>query len=334
MDTNAHVVFGLADAVYGGTVPSGFGGTTTSTLISPNVKQGITIGGPTARVPLKLSTALASFWVKLYLYAPITVTSGYALYTAYSGTNPLFRLALANTSRVFKIETYNGTAWSTVATAATGLSSSTRYQIDIQASIADSGGAIRMYVDGSLYLEFTGDTLTNTATTADSVEIGGLNSSTSSYLTIISSLMIREDDTRQAKIYETSLTGAGGYAEMTGAYTDVDELGSINDADKLVATAAGQRSTFAKSALPAGADSGMQVSALVVGARGLRSADATITGVNLLAESGATLGESATKPLDVSFSPVNGIFVTDPNTSAAWTFSAVDAAKVGIKSVA
>jgi hypothetical protein len=60
-----------------------------------------------------------------------------------------------------------------------------------------------------------------------------------------------------------------------------------------------------------------------------RKDDATTRTVRANLKSGATTANGATKAMGASYQSYSDVYLTDPNTSAAWTVSAVNAIQVG-----
>jgi hypothetical protein len=134
-----------------------------------------------------------------------------------------------------------------------------------------------------------------------------------------------------ARIKAVFPDGAGNYTEWTPSagsnYQAVDENPPDDDTTYVSSSTPNQRDTytFGASGLPSST-----VKAVVVNMQA-RKDDGGTREIAGMARSSSTDGVAATQTLASSYANYQGIFETDPNTSAAWGLSAVDGAEFGHK---
>lgn len=271
---------------------------------------------------------VSDFWMQFHEYilnAPWT--KDWVVFS--SGGTDLFKVHW-NGSDILELSVWNGAGWDTETTTVAYVSGTLR-QFDIRLWMHDTTGVFAIYVDGVLdYTHTTTDTIRTAATSIDAVRIEGTRGTGEEYF---SSIFVADSDTRNTVMLPATANAAGAHSDMTGAYTDIDETGTPNDTDKLTTSTAGDVSTFGKTALPAGYNSGYNVEGVLVSARA-QKAPTSPQNLQLAVRSGTTDGFSGNKALDTSFGPHQAFFATDPNTAAAWTFANADACQIGVKAIA
>ena len=221
-----------------------------------------------------------------------------------------------------------------------------RFKMDSAAA-----GTARVYIDGSLQIDNSdpaASSLTGTYTA------GGLNQPNRIYLNrtastgvnwLIDDLVIYDDvagvtgdlrssvnfplgDSRIEILYPTGAGSTTQWTPNTGAnYAAVDEAVSDEDTTYVQNGTSTQKDLYAfgnLSGTPA------TVHAVVVNARG-KSADAGAPGVKGTTLSAAAVGDSASMTLGAAYRNHQLNIPIDPNTSAAWTGAAIDAAEFGVK---
>lgn len=248
--------------------------------------------------------------------------------------NPWIRL-IGQAGYTQKLQYNSGTGgsptWTDVSGATTtGLSiNGVTSAFDFAVSVV-SGGAhtVSMYYNNTLIWTYT--VTISSMTTIGRVRWGYPGGGLSGF----SQIMATQDQSTVAGHVKTiRATGAGTYGQWTGAYTDVNEV-VTSDATYNQATANNLLQSYAMGdiSLPAGytiaslrqcirvkndgANSPLNVDALV------RSGGTDYTSSNLSGINAGYTGLSSPR------------YPTDPNTSAAWTQSGINAVELGFKSAA
>ena len=210
--------------------------------------------------------------------------------------------------------------------------------VEVRAVIADSGGRIVLKVNGASVIDYTGDTKNGgTAASVDMV-----------YLTAISSAntdQYYDDiylcDATGAAPYNTFLgdvrvqtlipNGAGASTQSTpssGAnYTTVDEL-PYSATDYVQSNTSGNRDTYTFSDLSnVGTIYGVQNNFIA------KKTDAGSLSLKSAVKSGASVYYGSSAVLATNDATVSDTRSQDPNTSAAWTQSGVNALEAGFEVV-
>jgi hypothetical protein len=113
---------------------------------------------------------------------------------------------------------------------------------------------------------------------------------------------------------------------VQSAYKLVNELSSDEDSGYVYDATVNDQERFTFPGVTGGSVKGVMMYARA------RKDDATARSIRLVAKSGATVGDNgADIALSTTYQSYNAIFETDPNTSAAWTPTALNAAEFGIK---
>ncbi len=272
--------------------------------------------------------ASTSGWLHFSLYHDDTVHN--------EADNQIFRLIDSNTAQVvlqldgdngiWNLEYWDGSVF--VELAAVTLNEDVLTKYDIEWNIDNASGVFRLYQDGVLLSEFTGDTLHTGFTTINRVE---LNSGTSfaSFHAYFSEVIVADEDTRGWRLVTIAPTADGNDTAWTGTFADIDEI-DINDGDLINSPTADQIENFVYGDIPAAFD-GFEPAAVVVSARG-QNGGAGPSNVQANVRSGGTNYFSADLAgISGSFGPLQAVFATDPD-DGDWTSTAVNSAQFGVRS--
>jgi hypothetical protein len=283
-------------------------------------------------------------YVKVSFLASATfgVTGRFSQITSYSanaiimslaaGGNARLRLRLstaANTSTLY-IEKFDGSSSTTLGTSTLTLAAGTSnvYKIDVLVNYAALGGYVRVYVDQTEYISYSGDPTAGGSTSLDEVRLsGGYNVSTGGW----SEIIVASEDTRPLSLKTLNPNAAGDVTEWTGAYTDIDDI-TASDADTASSGTAGQILTTESTGMPAGG-SGEAIRMVKIVASALRGA-AGPQKIQIGVKSGSTYGWSPDLALDTGYTPVSHTLTTDPATGQPFAREAITALKFAMKSVA
>lgn len=320
-------------------IPEGyqFTSTTNASYIAPYAKQGV--GAYSAAITSEKARTVFSdvsvVGVSAYYYtSPSNV--GTELICFCNG-NPSVSgnklLLLRFNSNKLVLCTVSGTTETVVATGTTTISSYTLIRLDINVTISDTEGVFNVYLNrgSSPEVSFSGDTKTQSHSTVNNIKIG-VSGSIAGQTAYWSAIIVADGDTRKLVYKEHTMTGAGGLAEMSGAYTTIDETG-IDDTDFITANTSGQRNTFTKSAIDAAlTGSGYNMVAQVVWMRATTDPTSMTKG-RLLLYDGTNLSESSDNTLAIGYMPYQKVFSTPPD-GGSWNFTKAGNTQPGIKALA
>ena len=230
-----------------------------------------------------------------------------------------------------------GTAAGTsLGVSSSGMILGTWHYLEGEITISDTVGVFKTYIDNAQVINLTAqDTRNGSPTTIDTINFGiGETSGSSNYGSFsFDDLYVTDSATKLGErkietIYPTSDV-AQGFARSAGTtnYTLVDEATVNGDTDYVQGSTVGDVDTYGLGNLtstPTTIDA-VQVMAFA------EKTDAGSRSIALQVKSGATTSDGANFPLAASYTKLERMLLTDPNTAAAWTLSGVNALQGGPK---
>lgn len=238
------------------------------------------------------------------------------------------------------LEVRRGTSTGTVlATGAATIADDTWYMIEVNATIADSGGKCNVYINGSAApdISYTGDTKNaGTNTTIDALRLsmsyGSIIRITDVYILNTAGSAPLNTQLGDVSVRTLLPSGNGTTSQLTGSdgnstdnYALVDEI-PISSADYVGSSTGDQYDTYAMNDLPAGVTN---VYACAWNGY-LAKSDAGAISAAPVIRSDGTDYTGSTLALPTSYATQQVIYATDPATSSAWATSAVDAVEAGM----
>lgn len=317
----------LAEFALGSPSTTDLDASTTAANIGPYCVEGIVINGAAFGIDYPYPIAASSeIWLKCSWRCNSTAWGSGSRAFLFSGpTSELFRLR-GTTNEDVTWEYYNGSGWTTIATVTTP-NPNVLYEFMFHILLDNSVGVAEFYVNGTLEASLAGgDTIFTSDTTIDTVSFGTVAGGS---FTTISAVMIADEDLSDWVFSQTNIDGNGTYTAWTNDYTAVDEAG-FNDTDTVFSSNNGDVETFTFGNLSTDFSSGWDVVALVVTPRAAKGASGPGY-VKPVCYSGTTLGEGSSKALELTYAPLPHIFTQDPDAVAAWTYSTINSAEIGVK---
>lgn len=304
-------------------------GNSTSAAFSPTLRE----------QEIALSSASSDFWFHATMYlSNFGATDTGELLRFRSGSGGELRLrgvgsgSTSNDVNLRFEKTTNGTTWTQI-----GSNFLMRYaflhQLDIRVKLHASTGDVKMYANGVLMFSFQGDTSGQTSTVTHII-FGGLTTSSLTSLPYWAEVVVADEPTFDWHVATLPVTGAGNHTQWTGTFADVDEAG-INYADLITTNTTNNQQTFGVTNTQSGQTNNNTIKAVAVASKTAITTDATPSDVQHLLRSGGTTFATAnlSVPKDSNYHSRVTLYLTDPNTAAAWTTGGVDAMEVGIKAV-
>lgn len=310
---------------------------TDATKISPYVSEGITSNA--ARTPLVIfdhGSLLSEGWCSFYLChhdgGNFTTFGQWVVGEDGLAARQVFAIVQTTNSASPQPGYRRSSGFETGSLLATDpavFAKGARERWDIHWKIADAGGIFQLYRNGSLTIDYSGDTLGNTSAGISRLMIG-LPGATINYS--VSGIIVADEDTRGMIYHQTLVNGNGSDQGLSGGFGAVDGVG-IDDGDGLAFSAAGAKSGFTKAAIHSDFNSGYDVLAVCASARGKRG---TTTGIGQRAflSSNGDVVNGDSNILEPIYTHAHVCAVVDPDTGAAWTLAAANAAQVGVEIVA
>lgn len=199
-------------------------------------------------------------------------------------------------------------------------------RLDVYLKIHATEGVFRLYVDGAICIDYTGDTTAYRTNFVNRIGFG--STSTTSNGGVHSAAIIADIDTRPLTFHQRLPTGNGAETDWTGDYTSVDETG-LNDADFIKATALDDVETFTFPDLPVYAATQL-LETLVISGRARNSGD--IQEIKGIARVGSTNYEApAVFDSSPTFLMQQWQLPLNPANGQPWTGADIDAAEFGVK---
>lgn len=241
------------------------------------------------------------------------------------------------------IRVYRGST-SLLGTSSLVMSNNAWHTVEVRWQITSvTVGIIEVWIDGIRWLNLTGVDNTNTANAnVQGVALGnseltlGTGSNTfwayDDFAINDTSGTINNGQIGEGRVVLLKPNGAGSNTNLTRGGTDSGANWSQCDelppslTDYVYSATAGTRDTYALEDVPAGS---WTVNCCEVLAYAQNS-DAGAGSLGLTVKSGATTNEGTAQNLAITAVYVRQLYETDPNTSAAWTVSAVTALEAGI----
>lgn len=228
--------------------------------------------------------------------------------------------------------TRNGTV---LATSTDTISLNVWYYLEFKVTIANSGGYAEARINGVNWVDFTGDTQTTANATADGVRFANTsnagNVDVDDIYVLDSNGAANNDFLGDCRVEGLLPSGAGNYAQFTPSagsnYENVDEDAQDGDSTYNESDTNGHMDTFAMGNLTS-------TSGSIYGLQWLAHARKTDGGARVmrrLIRQGGSDYEGSDVSLADTYAYYREMLEQDPDTSAAWTISGVNAVEAGYK---
>jgi len=273
-----------------------------------------------------ISTSTMGAWIKRNISPAATEILGY--YTP--GTSAVCSL-FSSSDGSMRFVRGNSDNTNVLVTAPAGsFMPSTWNHVEIIFTQNATTGSVSIYVNGSLVASGTG---LNTGSSAyDRIAFFGAGSPG----TIIDHVVLQDASNRLNKTYldtfEPSSNSSVAWTPLSGNnYANVNEGGSDGDTTYVSSSTVSQKDEYNQSGITDSPANIYAVEAQYVG----RKDDAGTRQVRSNVKSGSTTSNGTTNTMSSSYAMYRGgILTTDPNTSAAWTKTGVNAVKQQIEVIA
>lgn len=209
---------------------------------------------------------------------------------------------------------------------------------DIHIKIASTGGFIRLYIDGNLVYDETGDTVASTSATGfDTIrflnqDTIGLNAGNDEDLNHWGQVLVSDENTINAKVYTLTPTAGSTNDWPTGSVTDVDET-DADDTDQAYTDTDNDQFTIDTSVTLPSVTSPVKYTALVQSFRASYDSGSPVTKLTpFLNDTTATSTSFASSiSLTTGLDGYQEIWSTDPADSSNWTASKINNYEFGLQ---
>lgn len=265
------------------------------------------------------SAPQSAFWLTARYYATNSYSSS-SYFIQLKDASGVTRLTvdIAPGLRLSKVSAAGSVT--SLATTAVTPAAATLIKVDMYVNYGASG-TVQLYLDGTLVLSYSGNTVTDSATAIASVVLGGINTNVPHYW---SEVICADVDTRSMSLVTLAPTANGNTFNWdAGSYANINET-TLDDTGVISSGTVGQVAQFTVGS--SGITGNSAIKAVCVTAR----ASAGTTGPQHVKASVRTGGAdyaSATIALQSgSLARIQGVFLTNPATGNAWVNSDVTAA--------
>ena len=265
-----------------------------------------------------------------FLYRHISASYGKQVLGLYNGSNTALNVNCLITSGLVTVR--RGTTL--LDTGSKVLAANTTYLIEVYAKIADSGGRFVVKVDGETDIDFTGDTLESTYTQFDNVRLGYHGASYFGAAYFDNFIMDNSAWIGDTKIQAIVPTGAGNSTNWTPSagnnYACVDEI-PPSDADYVSTNSNDVVDTYAAGNLAGDVQS---VKCVQIQSRARTDGAPTPKNLKLVARVNGTDYLSGDNAVSVAEKGLYNLWELNPDDSASWEVSDVNAMEIGKRSAA
>jgi len=206
-------------------------------------------------------------------------------------------------------------------------SGSTGFRIDMQVANYGAAATIKVYLNGTQIISFTGDASLSGITDLDTVCIGWTNGAITTF-TQTSEVIVADEDTRAFSLVTLLPNALGTTDQWTGTFTDINEA-ALSDATVNTTNVVAQLQQYALSDLPSG---NFAVKAVTISARATAPAGSTSNSVQLGVQTGTGTDVGTAQAPGTGLVTLTRIMATDPTTASQWTPTVVNGMQLVMKS--
>jgi len=203
------------------------------------------------------------------------------------------------------------------------------HAIVVRAKIDDAAGVIQVWVDGNLFIDYSGDTKPGADSQISTVQYGISSANSGMYDDIwLATSLISYD----AKIVGLRPSADGDLTEWTAFgggshYEKVREIPPDDDTSYEYSTVSGNRALYHIDDLDGVGKTilGLNVTAVMAETAG------SVGKTRILAKTGGTVYNGDDEDLFITYSALNKFWATNPDTGVAWADADVDALQIGVE---
>lgn len=312
----------------GSTFANGTNGRDTSFFQQSNASQSGT------RECYAAFTAQSSLWFHMICAsgASSSLTTNAAIVSFNNDTTAQLRLTATSNSTTNALEikvekTTNGTTYTQLGSSVFLMPAATMtYDFEI---VTGGSGKFNVWRDGVQVFTFSGDVTTQT--TINRVAFASHHTSA---VASCSEMIVSDTPTLGMKLFQMFPNAAGGTNTWTGTQTAIDD-GTYDETDFVETNTVNNVCIFNHNDLTSTLIGTRTVSGVFLSAAGTIQAASTPTDVQGVVKTGGNTFTSASQGFSTSGarSLLAAAWTTNPNTSAAWTLSELNAIQLGFKAV-
>ena len=288
-----------------------------------------------------LPAAKTEIWVRVAVYLHPGTATGEWTFLATQDPAATTQVSVTWDCLSNVLRLYRATAGTLLATSGTTLAPDSWHVVELRHQLlTTTTGVAEVWLDGNRVINFSGDVVNSTVVSVQSVLLGsvsGLVPAVGAYIGFDDIAIndvagaINNGRPQDGRIVLLSPSGAGSSTQFTRGGTDTGaNYSQVNEIPPSIAqyvgsNTVGQRDLYTLADVAVAVSSINVVEAILLA----QNSDAGGGSIAPTIKSAATVNEATAIGLSTSPSYVRAQWETDPNTSAAWTIAAVNAAEAG-----
>lgn len=306
---------------------------TTAARRTANARCSLQVGSSPAATDgwqIAFGTTLTSFWHTGRFHSTTASNSNSHDLIAYlDGTTRRLIVHADGATHIRISKQDNAGTRTTLATSSNVFTNNTLYKLDVQVLNYGASATVNVYLDGTLWVTYTGDVTTNGSTSLSGVVHGHVSISGAGHW---SEIIVTTDDTRNLGLVTLPPAANGNTFAWSNSYANVDET-STDDSDVCTSSAANE--VMQTTVTSSGITGTPAIKAVCVAARATKGG-AGPQNVQMMVRSAGADHVSSTIALPAAFNRVAHIWEANPATAGAWAYTDVTAAgfNIGLKSIA
>lgn len=321
-----YFVGGEVEAFYA-SGPAGLTWTTTAGQYDSNFSRGaVTVINPGSLIyiPATFATPTNTFWFSIQEFrttSSTNISSTTWIELVDNSLVPMYRVQGIGgilAQPVIQFQYWSGSAWVAAPGTAIVCPQGVLHKFDF--NIDNATGGVKAYMDGIPFASGTG--LPNhTISQVQLYSVSGATFSTISY----SECMCFDVSTLGRRLYTLGETANGTNSDWSGAYTDINEIGTFNDSNFIQTGTVNQTSTFVTSTISSTPSQQYLVSGLIIAGRLLIGAVGPQNLKGAVVVSGTTYDSTDdVANLLTVFGYSWADFPVNPNTGVDWTIGIIN----------
>lgn len=264
--------------------------------------------------------------------ATASLTAGASILAFSNGTTAQLRLTATSNSTTTNLEikvekTTDGTTYTQLGSDVFLMPAATMtYDFEI---VTGGSGTFKVWRDGKSVFSFTGDVTTQTT-----INRVAFSSHHTSAVSSWSEMIAADSTTIGMKLFQMWPNAAGDTVTWTGAYTTIDDT-TYDETDYIETNTVNNVSIFNHSDMTSTLIGSRTVSGVFLAAAGTIQAASTPTDVQGVVKTGGSTFTSASQGFSTAGarSLLAASWTVNPNTTAAWVLSELNAIQLGCKAV-
>ena len=286
---------------------------------------------------LKLPTALTTFFLGCYFGAGTgSAVANSQIFTFRNGATDLLAVRVGAVATNCELVRWNGATWDVLATVLLTdfMNTTTTHKYAFEITLNNTVGVFKLYRDGILVFNFSGDTVGGALTTCDMIRLGAQNTNGGPSGSRCFNPFIADEDTRDIYCQSMNLTSVvGDLNSWAGSYLDLNEvaLGTNAEYDTTTRFSATTDAEFSQNIADPTAPFNSGYTVIGVGVHMRAFYTTNPKDVQPLVRRGGVTAYGTQVALTPAVRVDFQMFNLDPATGLAWAYSDLAAVQIGAR---